>query len=111
MASLHLNGSPRTAARQLVELLTRDNILDEAGNVNQATVEAANNYARAPRQQTLEEYAVEVGVSKEFLEAIRPPPSADSTRNSRSDSPADKSEPRTQEGNAPACDTARKQTT
>ena len=99
MVSLQLNGSPRTAARQLVELLTRDNILDEDGNVNQATVEAANNYARAPRQQTLDDFA------------IPPRPSADSKESSRNGSPAEKSESRTQEGSAQDSDSAHKRTT
>ena len=33
MPMFQLNGSPRTAARQLIEFLTRDGILDENGNV------------------------------------------------------------------------------
>ena len=49
MALLQISGSPRTAARQFVELLTRDNILDEDGNVNESTVEAACRYAGGPR--------------------------------------------------------------
>ena len=49
MSRLVLNGSPRTAARQLIELLTRDNILDEDGNVNPNTVQAACQYVWQPR--------------------------------------------------------------
>ena len=49
MPAFCLSGSPRTAARQLVELLTRDNILDEDGNVNESTVDAACCYAGGPR--------------------------------------------------------------
>ena len=54
MAAIRISGSPRTAARQLVELLTRDNILDEDGNVNLTTVESACRYAGG--QRTLDEY-------------------------------------------------------
>jgi len=45
MSRILLNGSPRTAARQLVELLTRDGILDEDGNLRSEEVEAACRYA------------------------------------------------------------------
>ena len=55
MSAFRISGSPRTAARQVVELLTRDNILDEDGNVNEATVEAACRYAGG--QRTLDEWA------------------------------------------------------
>ena len=49
MSRIVLNGSPRTAARQLIELLTRDNILDEDGNVRPDTVQAACQYVWQPR--------------------------------------------------------------
>ena len=45
MSRILLNGSPRTAARQLIELLTRDGILDEDGNLRPEEVEAACRYA------------------------------------------------------------------
>ena len=45
MSRILLNGSPRTAARQLVELLTRDGILDEDGNLRSEEVAAACRYA------------------------------------------------------------------
>ena len=48
MPRILLNGSPRTAARQLIELLTRDGILDEDGNVRPEEVEAACRYAWRP---------------------------------------------------------------
>ena len=46
MPMFQLNGSPTTAARQLVEFLTRDGILDENGNVVAAQMEAACRYVR-----------------------------------------------------------------
>ena len=48
MSRILLNGSPRTAARQLIELLTRDGILDEDGNVRPDEVEAACRYVKSP---------------------------------------------------------------
>ena len=48
MSRILLNGSPRTAARQLIELLTRDGILDEDGNVRPDEVEAACRYVKNP---------------------------------------------------------------
>ena len=99
MPAFRISGSPRTAARQFVELLTRDNILDEDGNVNLTTVEAACVYAGG--QRTLEEWA-------------EPPPSprsheatAGSTPKSKNETPEPISEQCTQEAPAPPADTSR----
>ena len=48
MYRIQMNGSPRTAARQLVELLTRDGVFDEDGNVRPDEVEAACRYVKSP---------------------------------------------------------------
>ena len=93
MVSLQLNGSPRTAARQLVELLTRDNILDEDGNVNLATVESACHYAGGER--TLEE------------EPRSPAATDGSTPTRKKEIPESISEQCTQEEPAPPADTSR----
>ena len=62
--TLELHGSPRTAARQLIELLTRDNILNEDGSLNQDTVQRACRYAGGEQcigQRTLDEWAAPPG--------------------------------------------------
>ena len=114
MAAIRISGSPRTAARQLVELLTRDNIVDEDGNLNEATVEAACRYAGGPR--TLDEYqeaTSETGfVDGKFWSG--PPPSprspvatAGSSPSSKNETPEPISEQCTQEESAPPADTSR----
>ena len=95
MAAIRISGSPRTAARQLVELLTRDNILDEDGNVNEATVEAACRYAGG--QRTLDEWA----------EPRSPGATAGSSPSSKNETPEPISEQCTQEEPAPPADTSR----
>ena len=95
MAAIRISGSPRTAARQLVELLTRDNILDEDGNVNEATVEAACRYAGGPR--TLDEWA----------EPRSPVATAGSSPSSKNETPEPISEQCTQEDSSPPADTSR----
>ena len=95
MPAFHISGSPRTAARQLVELLTRDNILDEDGNLNEATVEAACRYAGG--QRALDEWA----------EPKSPAATAGSTPKSKNETPEPISEQCTQEGPAPPADTSR----
>ena len=65
MLGIYLNGSPRTAARQLVEILTRDNILDEDGNVRQDAVQAGNFGAI----RTFGEYAT-VDQQKRFMDPL-----------------------------------------
>jgi len=95
MPGFRLSGSPRTAARQFIELLTRDNILDEDGNVNTTTVEAACHYAGGQR----------------CLEEAESPRShaatANSTPSSKSETPVPISEQCTQEEPAPPADTSR----
>ena len=114
MAAIRISGSPRTAARQLVELLTRDNIVDEDGNLNEATVEAACRYAGGPR--TLDEYQEATGetgfVDGKFWSG--PPPSprslattAGSSPSSKNETPEPISEQCTQEESAPPADTSR----
>ena len=93
MPAFRISGSPRTAARQLVELLTRDNILDEDGNVNLATVEAACDYAGGER--TLEE------------EPRSPAATDGSTPTRKNETPESISEQCTQEEPAPPADTSR----
>ena len=95
MAAIRISGSPRTAARQLIELLTRDNILDEHGNVNEATVEAACRYTGGPR--TLDEWA----------EPRSPVATAGSSPSSKNETPEPISEQCTQEESAPPADTSR----
>ena len=95
MPAFRISGSPRTAARQLVELLTRDNILDEDGNVNEATVEAACRYAGG--QRTLDEWA----------EPGSPVATAGSSPSSKNETPEPISEQCTQEESAPPADTSR----
>ena len=87
MSRILLNGSPRTAARQLVELLTRDGILDEDGNVRSEEVEAACRYANT-----------------------RSPAATDgSTPKSRSETPAAISEPCSEGDESKPDDTSRTQ--
>ena len=95
MPAFCLPGSPRTAARQLVELLTRDNILDEHGNVNPATVEAACRYAGGNR--CLDEWA----------EPRSPAATDGSTPTRKNETPESRSEQCTQEVSAPPADTSR----
>ena len=95
MAAIRISGSPRTAARQLVELLTRDNILDEDGNVNLSTVESACRYAGG--QRSLEEWA----------EPRSPVATAGSSPSSKNETPEPISEQCTQEEPAPPADTSR----
>ena len=114
MAAIRISGSPRTAARQLVELLTRDNIVDEDGNLNEATVEAACRYVGG--QRTLDEYQEATGetgfVDGKFWSG--PPPSprslattAGSSPSSKNETPEPISEQCTQEESAPPADTSR----
>ena len=86
---LRLNGSPRTAARQLVELLTRDNVFDEDGNLNPAAVNAANRY-----------------VGGEGLEITSPRATVGSNESSKSEIPDAKSEPCTEEAESEPDDTS-----
>ena len=107
MAAIRISGSPRTAARQLIELLTRDNILDEDGNLNEATVEAACRYVGG--QRTLDEWAeppltVPTG---ELYEARSPVATAGSSPSSKNETPEPISEQCTQEEPAPPADTSR----
>ena len=95
MPAFQISGSPRTAARQLVELLTRDNILDEDGNVNLTTVESACRYAGG--QRSLEEWA----------EPRSPVATAGSSPSSKNETPEPISEQCTQEEPAPPADTSR----
>ena len=95
MPAFQISGSPRTAARQLVELLTRDNILDEDGNVNLTTVESACRYAGG--QRSLEEWA----------EPRSPVATAGSSPSSKNETPESISEQCTQEVSAPPADTSR----
>ena len=114
MAAIRISGSPRTAARQLIELLTRDNIVDEDGNLNEATVEAACRYVGG--QRTLDEYQEATGetgfVDGKFWSG--PPPSprspvatAGSSPSSKNETPEPISEQCTQEGSSPPADTSR----
>ena len=98
MLAFCLSGSPRTAARQLVELLTRDNILDEHGNVNPATVEAACRYAGGNR--CLDEWA----------EPRSPAATDGSTASSKSEIPDAISEPCTEVAGSEPDDMSRTQT-
>ena len=95
MAAIRISGSPRTAARQLVELLTRDNIVDEDGNLNEATVEAACRYVGG--QRTLDEWA----------EPRSPVATAGSSPSSKNETPEPISEQCTQEDSSPPADTSR----
>ena len=95
MPAFQISGSPRTAARQLVELLTRDNILDEDGNVNLSTVESACRYAGG--QRSLEEWA----------EPRSPAATDGSTPTRKKEIPESISEQCTQEESAPPADTSR----
>ena len=95
MPAFQISGSPRTAARQLVELLTRDNILDEDGNVNLTTVESACRYAGG--QRSLEEWA----------EPRSPAATDGSTPTRKNETPESRSEQCTQEESAPPADTSR----
>ena len=95
MPAFQISGSPRTAARQLVELLTRDNILDEDGNVNLTTVESACRYAGG--QRSLEEWA----------EPRSPAATDGSTPTRKNQTPESISEQCTQEEPAPPADTSR----
>ena len=95
MPAFQISGSPRTAARQLVELLTRDNILDEDGNVNLTTVESACRYAGG--QRSLEEWA----------EPRSPAATDGSTPTRKNEIPESISEQCTQEEPAPPADTSR----
>ena len=114
MAAIRISGSPRTAARQLIELLTRDNIVDEDGNLNEATVEAACRYVGG--QRTLDEYQEATGetgfVDGKFWSG--PPPSprspvatAGSSPSSKNETPEPISEQCTQEEPSPPADTSR----
>ena len=127
MAAIRISGSPRTAARQLIELLTRDNIVDEDGNLNEATVEAACRYAGG--QRTLDEYQEATGetgfVDGKFWSG--PPPddewgdhralcphsprslatTAGSSPSSKNETPEPISEQCTQEDSSPPADTSR----
>ena len=98
MAAIRISGSPRTAARQLVELLTRDNIVDEDGNLNEATVEAACRYAGG--QRTIDE----------FVEPRSPAATDGSTPKSKSEIPDARSEPCSEEARSEPDDTSRMQT-
>ena len=96
MSRILLNGSPRTAARQLIELLTRDNILDEDGNVRSDTVQAACQYVwqdvRVPEGELY----------------TKPPAATDgSTPTRKKEIPESISEQCTQEESAPPADTSR----
>ena len=95
MAAIRISGSPRTAARQLIELLTRDNIVDEDGNLNEATVEAACRYVGG--QRTLDEWA----------EPRSPVATAGSSPSSKNETPEPISEQCTQEDSSPPADTSR----
>ena len=105
MPAFRISGSPRTAARQLVELLTRDNILDENGNVNEATVEAACRYAGG--QRTLDEWAELTVPTGEFYDARSPVATAGSSPSRKSETPEPISEQCTQEESAPPADMSR----
>ena len=113
MAAIRISGSPRTAARQLIELLTRDNILDEDGNVNEATVEAACRYAGGPR--TLDEWAEPELTLEEWADhralcphsPRSPVATAGSSPSSKNETPEPISEQCTQEESAPPADTSR----
>ena len=90
MSRILLNGSPRTAARQLVELLTRDGILDEDGNVNPDTVQAACRYV--------------------WRDEPKSPAATDgSTPKSKNETPAAKSEPCSEADENKPDDTSRTQ--
>ena len=111
MAAIRISGSPRTAARQLVELLTRDNIVDEDGNLNEATVEAACRYADG--QRTLDEYQEATGetgfVDGKFWSGAPPSPrspvaTAGSSPSSKNETPEPISEQCTQEAPSPPAD-------
>ena len=88
---LRLNGSPRTAARQVVELLTRDDAFDENGNLNPAAVQAACRYV-APQGGG--------------LEITSPRATVDSNESSKSEIPDAKSEPCTEEAESEPDDTS-----
>ena len=90
MSRILLNGSPRTAARQLVELLTRDGILDEDGNLRPEEVEAACQYAWRPETKS-------------------PAATDGSTPKSRSETPAAISEPCSEADENKPDDTSRTQ--
>ena len=106
MAAIRISGSPRTAARQLIELLTRDNIVDEDGNLNEATVEAACRYVGG--QRTLDEWADTLTVpTGDLYEARSPVATAGSTPSSKNETPEPISEQCTQEDSSPPADTSR----
>ena len=115
MSRLVLNGSPRTAARQLIELLTRDNILDEEGNVNPDTVQAACQYVWQPREpdepETMDEALNCRGVidGKVYPPFKSPAATDGSTPKSRSETPEAISEPCTEGDESKPDDTSRTQ--
>ena len=116
MSRIVLNGSPRTAARQLIELLTRDNILDEDGNVNPNTVQAACQYVWQPREpeepQTMDEALNCRGVidGKVYPPFKSPAATDGSTPKSKSEIPDARSEPCSEEARSEPDDTSRMQT-
>ena len=91
MSRIVLNGSPRTAARQLIELLTRDGILDEDGNVRPDEVDAACRYARRDEPKS-------------------PEATRSSTPSNKNEIPDAKSEPCSEEALSEPDDTSRMQT-
>ena len=99
MSRILLNGSPRTAARQLIELLTRDNILDEDGNVRSDTVQAACQYVWQ-----------DVRVPEGELYTRTPAATDGSTPSNKSEIPDARSEPCIEEVRSEPDDTSRMQT-
>ena len=117
--TLELHGSPRTAARQLIELLTRDNILNEDGSLNQRTVQSACRYAGGEQcigQRTLDEWAAPPGQLYVDGKPVSPPksprsPEATDGSNStgKSETPESICEQCTQEETSPPADTSHTQ--
>ena len=115
MAAIRISGSPRTAARQLIELLTRDNIVDEDGNLNEATVEAACRYVGGQRtlddwaepEQTLEEWADHRALCPNSPRS--PVATAGSSPSSRNETPEAISEPCSEGDESKPDDTSRTQ--
>ena len=103
MSRILLNGSPRTAARQLIELLTRDNILDEDGNVNPNTVQAACQY-------TWQDAMPDVRVPEGELYTRTPAATDGSSPSNKSEIPDARSEPCSEEARSEPDDTSRMQT-
>ena len=111
MSRLILNGSPRTAARQLMELLTRDNILDEDGNINPNTVSAACQYVQQEPQTMDEALNCRGIIDDKVYPPFKSPAATDgSSPKSKSEIPDARSEPSSEDARSEPDDTSRMHT-